>query len=123
MTAFTENITSDRSVYLSASQRLSRYFDGERLRHDIAKQYSQSMTNMWPYLRFREAETRRRRELYDKYFIARYYRKRGLPNPISSYLWGSPNNERQITIAMRWADYMRGGGLYGLLTFILPGLQ
>lgn len=59
------------------------------------------MTNMWPYLRFREEEALRRHERYNKSFVAKYYRGRGLPNPISSGLWGSPDNERQIAMAVR----------------------
>ncbi|EED81043.1 predicted protein [Postia placenta Mad-698-R] len=90
------------AVYLSASHILKSQFDGRRLQEEALKRYSLAMTNMWPYLRFRHAEVAQRQQAYDASFLARFMRGKGLPDPIAINLWVSPDNERQIAIAIRF---------------------
>lgn len=90
------------SVYLSASHILKSQFDGRRLQEEALKRYSLAMTNMWPYLRFRHAEVAQRQQAYDASFLARFMRGKALPDPIAINLWVSPDNERQIAIAIRY---------------------
>ncbi|OSX60033.1 hypothetical protein POSPLADRAFT_1048467 [Postia placenta MAD-698-R-SB12] len=90
------------AVYLSASHTLKSQFDGRRLQDEVLKRYSLAMTNMWPYLRLRQAEVAQRQQAYDASFLARFMRGKGLPDPIAINLWVSPDNERQIAIAIRF---------------------
>ncbi|OBZ68978.1 hypothetical protein A0H81_11080 [Grifola frondosa] len=62
------------------------------------------MTNMWPYLRLREAEALHWRQVYEESFLANFFRVTSLPNPIANHLWTSPDDERQIIIALRFVD-------------------
>ena len=62
------------------------------------------MTNMWPYLRLRETEASRRRRLYEASFVSRFFEKLGLPNPIATRIWASPDNPKQISVAVRYAN-------------------
>lgn len=88
-------------VYLSASHILRQRHTGLRLSQDIA-QYSQAMTNMWPYLRVRENEAAERRRAYEASFLGTFMRTRGLPEPIAARLWSSPDDHRQIGMALRY---------------------
>lgn len=89
-------------VYLSASIILLRDYGGRRLQEDVLRWYPQAMTNMWPYLRAREAEVVQRRRVFDGSFLARFIARSGLPNPIARQLWASPDNSRQLLIAVRY---------------------
>lgn len=57
---------------------------------------------MWPYLHARGAEAMSRRQAFDACFLDVYFKANGLPNPIARRLWASPDDERQITIALRY---------------------
>ncbi|KAG2009835.1 hypothetical protein CC2G_012719 [Coprinopsis cinerea AmutBmut pab1-1] len=87
------------SVYSSATHRLARYFSGKRL-DKVFSNYSPSLMNYWPYLRQRIAERQRRRELYDRSFLGRFFASSR--NIISPGLWASPNHPKQLTIAIRF---------------------
>ncbi|KAM5538672.1 hypothetical protein V8D89_007701, partial [Ganoderma adspersum] len=91
------------AVYLSAGSILTRDYAGRRLQEDILGRYSQAMTNMWPYLRLREAEVSRRRHVYKASFVSLFFEKLGLPNPIATRIWASPDNPKQISVAVRFA--------------------
>lgn len=56
------------------------------------------MTNMWPYLRQREAELSYRKKQYGDSFLGRYFKNK---NVISEHLWSSPNHEKQIAVVVR----------------------
>ncbi|KAI0662275.1 hypothetical protein C8Q70DRAFT_910108 [Cubamyces menziesii] len=90
------------AVYLSATSILNRDFCGRRLQ-DVSKQYSQAMTNMWPYLHLRNAEMTRCQRIYEASFVARFFRRCGYDNPITQRLWTSPDNQKQLVIAIRFA--------------------
>ncbi|OJT12767.1 hypothetical protein TRAPUB_10602, partial [Trametes pubescens] len=91
------------AVYLSASSVLARDYRGRRLQDDVLKRYSQAMTNMWPYLRIREAEVVKRRHIYEASFVPRFLARYGPGDPISKHLWASPDNPKQLVIAVRFA--------------------
>ncbi|KAI0647729.1 hypothetical protein C8Q79DRAFT_951600 [Trametes meyenii] len=90
------------AVYLSASSILTRDYGGRRLRQDVLKMYSQAMTNMWPYLRIREAEVARRWGVYDSSFLPRFFQRCGRGNPIARRLWTSPDHPKQLGVAVRF---------------------
>ncbi|OSD07564.1 hypothetical protein PYCCODRAFT_1403229 [Trametes coccinea BRFM310] len=90
------------AVYLSASSILMREYCGHRLQQDVLRAYPKAMTNMWPYLRLREVEVAERRRMYETSFLPRFFRRCGVVNPIAAHLWASPDNARQITIALRF---------------------
>ncbi|KAI0632467.1 hypothetical protein C8Q77DRAFT_1176940 [Trametes polyzona] len=92
------------AVYLSASSILLREYRGKRLDVDVLKKYSPAMTDMWPYLRVRQAEVAERRRIYAESFLPRFFKRYGLPaDPISERMWASPDNPKQIIIAVRFA--------------------
>ncbi|KAI0324900.1 hypothetical protein GY45DRAFT_1288163 [Cubamyces sp. BRFM 1775] len=91
------------AVYLSATSILNRDYCGSRLQEDALKRYPQAMTNMWPYLRLREAEVTQRRCIYEASFVARFFIRCGYDNPITPRLWASPDNPKQLVIAIRFA--------------------
>ena len=72
-----------------------------KLQEDILNRYSQAMTNMWPYLRSRETEVVQRRETFQLSFAWRFLQKLGLPDPIAAHMWTSPNDPKQLLIAVR----------------------
>jgi hypothetical protein len=84
-------------VYLSALRLLEQNFNGRRLAHLMLK-YPQNTTNMWPYLRQRELEVKIRMQLYKESFLAKYFE--GF-DPISERLRTSPDNEKQMIVAIR----------------------
>ncbi|KAI0826725.1 hypothetical protein BC628DRAFT_1319527 [Trametes gibbosa] len=90
------------AVYLSASSILVQNYYGKRLEDDVMRKYSQAMTNMWPYLRVREAEISARRRIYEASFLPRLFRRCGFANPIANCLWASPDDPKQLVIAMRF---------------------
>lgn len=87
------------SVYLSAVHIIDRKFCGKRSVEDM-KTYSKAMTNFWPYLRVREDEATIRQRMYAQSFLQNLASFRRI-NSISPHLWGSPDHERQATIAVR----------------------
>lgn len=89
------------TVYLSASHLLKQRHAGHRLSQDTAR-YSQAMTNMWPYLRIRGTEAAQRRRTYEVSFLGTFIRTRGLPEPIAARLWSSPDDHKQIGMALRY---------------------
>ncbi|TFY61292.1 hypothetical protein EVJ58_g4607 [Rhodofomes roseus] len=98
------------AVYLSAFHVLKRQHDGRRFSQDVS-QYSQAMTNMWPYLRLRVIEALQRRRIYEATFLAKFIYSRGLPNPIADRLWSSPDDHKQIGIALKlWFALSIGSG-------------
>ncbi|KIJ64462.1 hypothetical protein HYDPIDRAFT_167784 [Hydnomerulius pinastri MD-312] len=88
------------AVYLSAAHILSKKYSGQRLTA-IFEQYSQSMTNMWPYLRLRDREVSSRRQVYKQSFLGRYRDSISF-DPLSERLWSSPDNEKQVQMALRY---------------------
>lgn len=65
------------------------------------KQYSQDMINFWPYLWFRLDEVAKRRRIYAQSFLSELRADKKIA-AISRRLWGSPDNERQLTVALRY---------------------
>jgi hypothetical protein len=84
-------------VYLSAVRLLEQNFNGRRLAHLLLK-YPQNVTNMWPYLRQRELEVKNRMYAYKESFLAKYFRD---SDPIAERLRTSPDNEKQMIVAVR----------------------
>lgn len=91
------------SVYLSATPILRREFPGQRLDTDTSR-CTQAMTNLWPYLRFRHDEATRNKRIYEHSFLYRLAND-GKANAISSHLWGSPDNGKQLKVAVRCATH------------------
>ncbi|KAI0771153.1 hypothetical protein BD413DRAFT_476339 [Trametes elegans] len=91
------------AVYLSASCILNRRYGGKRLEKDVLRQYSPAMTNMWPYLRIREAEAVERKRIYASSFLPRFFQRYGLSSPIAAHLWASPDDLKQLVVAVRFA--------------------
>jgi hypothetical protein len=58
------------------------------------------MTNFWPYLRQREQEVLERKNAVMNSFLQQAFR--GPSELISERLWSSPDNEKQVTVAMRF---------------------
>ncbi|RPD62799.1 hypothetical protein L227DRAFT_522666 [Lentinus tigrinus ALCF2SS1-6] len=90
------------AVYLSASCILTQQYQGRRLQDDVLRKHSQAMTNMWPYLRARQAEVGQRRRVYETSFLARILQRCGLANPVSSRLWASPDSSKQLLVVIRF---------------------
>lgn len=62
------------------------------------------MTNLWPYLRFREEEAVARQRIYAGSFLGRLAAERRV-NPIATRLWGCPDGEKQAEIAVRYGSF------------------
>ncbi|CAK5269788.1 unnamed protein product, partial [Mycena citricolor] len=98
------------AVYLSAYHRLCRDFPGQRLSH-VVSSCSPLMSNMWPYLSYREQEMTTRKQYFRNSFLGRLY-----IDAVSEHLWTSPDHERQIVVALRFSltrlffDISIGGG-------------
>ncbi|KAJ3519242.1 hypothetical protein NM688_g9329 [Phlebia brevispora] len=111
------------AVYLSAGHILQRDFGGNRL-DTIFRTHSRAMTNFWPYLRLRRAEAASKRNAYTQSFIPRALQ--GQPIPICRRLWGCPDNEKQIVIALRFLNCSKAikpiGSLCVLPRFIMTRL-
>lgn len=88
------------TVYLSAIHILSSNYAGRRL-DAILKQHPRNMTNFWPYLRFRMAEVSERRHVFKRSFLGQYTESLGY-DPLSKHLWTSPNDEKQVGVAIRF---------------------
>lgn len=59
------------------------------------------MTNFWPYLRLRMAEVSQRRYAFRQSFLGQYVDSLGY-DPLSAHLWTSPDDEKQVDIALRF---------------------
>jgi hypothetical protein len=66
------------------------------------KRYPQNMMNMWPYLRQRRDEVAFWRRVFQNSFVGRYSSAFGI-EPLSARLWTSPDDEKQVTVALRCA--------------------
>ncbi|KAJ4482205.1 hypothetical protein J3R30DRAFT_3457761 [Lentinula aciculospora] len=86
------------AIYLSASTRLASKFAGYRLNR-IMHRIPASMMNMWPYLLQREGEKNFRRRVFEESFLGRVFKGR---RTIAPQLWASPDNDKQIVIAIRF---------------------
>ncbi|KAI6044706.1 hypothetical protein EDC04DRAFT_2560796 [Pisolithus marmoratus] len=84
------------AVYLSAAHILERKHYGDRL-DAIFQKYPKDTTNMWPYLRFCEHEVSERRRVFKESFLGKLLSF----DPLSERLWGSPDHDRQVEIALR----------------------
>lgn len=93
------HITS--TVYSSAYYKLCKGFSGQRLSL-VLQQYGPSslMTNFWPYLRQREQEVLEHKNVVMSSFLLPAFRGPG--DLISACLWASPDNEKQLTLALRF---------------------
>ncbi|KAK7469096.1 hypothetical protein VKT23_003587 [Stygiomarasmius scandens] len=89
-----------RAVHVSAGLRLTRDFAGKRLDEVISK-FLPNTFNLWPYLHQRQAEVTSRREHYERSFLGKFFSREN-PGIISSRLWTSPDDERQIVVALRF---------------------
>lgn len=88
------------TVYSSAYYKLSRCFSGQRLSLVLQQSNSPLMTNFWPYLRQREQEVLERKNVVMGSFLQPAFR--GPSELISERLWSSPDNEKQVTLALRF---------------------
>ncbi|KAH9060494.1 hypothetical protein EDB87DRAFT_1683726 [Lactarius vividus] len=89
------------AVYSSAYYLLCKDFSGQRLSL-VLQQYGLSslMMNFWPYLRQREQEVLERKNAVMSSFLFPAFRGHGVL--ISARLWASPDNEKQLTVALRF---------------------
>ncbi|KAJ3880015.1 hypothetical protein F5051DRAFT_324835 [Lentinula edodes] len=85
------------AIYLSASTRLARNFSGYRLNR-IIHRLPANMMNMWPYLLQRQGEEKFRRRVFEESFLGRVFSGTSV---IAPRLWASPDNDKQIVIAIR----------------------
>ena len=58
------------------------------------------MTNFWPYLRQREQEALECKNAVMSSFLQSAFR--GPSELVSKRLWSSPENEKQVTVALRF---------------------
>lgn len=93
-------------VYLSALDILKRDFGGKRLSLLLcnlqAKNINPNMTNFWPYLRARHREKEINRTLFDKTWVAAFFRHIVSGFPVTPRMWESPDDSRQLEIIARW---------------------
>ncbi|KAH8994325.1 hypothetical protein EDB86DRAFT_3044932 [Lactarius hatsudake] len=89
------------AVYSSAYYLLCKDFSGQRL-FLVLQQYGPPslMVNFWPYLRQREQEILERKNAVMSSFLSPAFRGPGVL--ISARLWASPDNEKQLTVALRF---------------------
>jgi hypothetical protein len=95
-------------VYLSATHTLVRDFPGSRLEIIRSGIKEPRMTNMWAYLYARQDEVATRRKTFEQTWLGHCF-KTGIQglcngNPISSRVWTSPDDERQIVVALRFVS-------------------
>ncbi|KAI9463805.1 hypothetical protein F5148DRAFT_982317 [Russula earlei] len=88
------------AVYASAYHRLSRDFSGRRLSLVFQQCRSALMMNFWPYLRQREQEISERKNAVMSSFLQCVFH--GPNDLISTRLWSSPENDKQLTVALRF---------------------
>ncbi|KAH7885373.1 hypothetical protein F5I97DRAFT_1810885 [Phlebopus sp. FC_14] len=88
------------AVYLSAAHILSKKYPGRRL-DVVSNRYSPKVTNMWPYLRLRDDEVDYRRQAFKASFLGKFACSLSF-DPLFEHLWSSPDDERQVEIALRF---------------------
>ena len=91
---------SSTLVYLSAIPIMNRVFGTRRLallsgKHNM----NMSMTNFWPYLKQLRHELVERQMFYARSFLSRFF---GEHIPIADRIWGCPDNDKQLTVALRY---------------------
>lgn len=86
-------------MYLSAAHILQQRHGGKRLDH-VIKDYSISMTNMWPYLRLRDTEAVERKRVFDASCLGKLA-KLSSSNGIAERLFSNPDSDKQLVIATR----------------------
>ncbi|CAE6406669.1 unnamed protein product [Rhizoctonia solani] len=97
------------AVYLSAVHALRRSFSGARL-DSVFKQIKEPrMTNMWMYLRARRLEAQSRHETFRASWLGQFFECEGEIlglgrgfEPVSRKMWTSPDDDRQIIVALRF---------------------
>ncbi|KAG9101239.1 hypothetical protein FRC06_003247 [Ceratobasidium sp. 370] len=94
------------AVYLSATHTLMRDFPGSRLNAVQANIKEPRMTSMWAYLRARQKEVDTRRKTFEQTWLGRCIQREDISicnhNPINARMWTSPDDERQIVVALRF---------------------
>ncbi|KAF7314415.1 Abhydrolase-3 domain-containing protein [Mycena kentingensis (nom. inval.)] len=88
------------ATYISAFHNLSRNFSGARF-SQVLSQYpnaASQTTNMWPYLLQRQHEVSCRKSIFNASFLGTLLST----NAISDRLWTSPDDERQLVVAIRF---------------------
>jgi len=90
------------TVYSSAYYKLSRDFSGRRLSLALERSGSALMINFWPYLRRREQEVSERKSAVMSSFLRSAFQ--GPTDIISARLWASPENEKQLVVALRFGS-------------------
>jgi hypothetical protein len=90
------------AVYSSAYYKLYRDFSGPRLSLVSQRCGSVTMMNFWPYLLQREREASERKNTVMGSFLRPVFQ--GPVDIISARLWSSPENEKQLTVALRFAS-------------------
>jgi hypothetical protein len=90
------------TVYSSAYYKLSRDFSGRRLSLALERSGSALMINFWPYLRQREQEVSERKSVVMSSFLRSAFQ--GPTDIISARLWASPENEKQLVVALRFGS-------------------
>ncbi|KAL5482551.1 hypothetical protein ACEPAI_9145 [Sanghuangporus weigelae] len=86
------------AVYLSAIPIIARNF-GPRRFSQLSLKYNMSMTNLWPYLKHLRCEVSERRAVYAASFLSKFFGDRV---PVADNLWGCPDNDKQLTVALRF---------------------
>ncbi|CAE6466382.1 unnamed protein product [Rhizoctonia solani] len=91
------------AVYLSATHTLQRDFPGTRLDSIRLQIKEPRMTNMWTYLRARRLEVSGRYEAFRGSWLGRFFATETSGHePISRRIWTSADDDRQITVALRF---------------------
>ncbi|KAL5524430.1 hypothetical protein ACEPAF_9570 [Sanghuangporus sanghuang] len=86
------------AVYLSAIPIIARNFGPWRF-SQLSLKYNMSMTNFWPYLKHLRCEVSGRRAVYAASFLSKFF---GDLVPVADNLWGCPDNDKQLTVALRF---------------------
>ncbi|KAI5121390.1 hypothetical protein M0805_003162 [Coniferiporia weirii] len=86
------------AVYLSAIPIISREFGGQRFAR-LSQQLNMSMINFWPYLRSLRLERDNRKKAYEASLLSHFF---GNWRPVRERIWGSPDHEMQLVIALRF---------------------
>ncbi|CAE6526749.1 unnamed protein product [Rhizoctonia solani] len=91
------------AVYLSATHALYRNFPGIRLDSIRLQIKEPRMTNMWTYLCARRLETSSRYDAFRGSWLGRFFAtEMSGHEPISWRIWTSPDDDRQIIVALRF---------------------
>ncbi|CAE6498930.1 unnamed protein product [Rhizoctonia solani] len=91
------------AVYLSATHTLYRDFSGTRLDTIRLQIKEPRMTNMWNYLCARRLEVSSRYDAFRRSWLGRFFAtEMSGHEPISWRIWSSADDDRQITVALRF---------------------